>query len=187
MQYSQCCRRPAAIAMAPAAVVVTMVCQGDPENNQPLLPAERSMVQNASCIRGNLQIPSVRPSAVVCNMYCTIMMLRRVLKLLLFAILLEISSAVVVAFTTSTKAVWTRHWDAKGRPLCYSASSGIRRQTSNMYRGRSSPTTTTSMSLLRTFEARELQLQRFIGELGFVEITDWYARYSRRRSAAIMC
>lgn len=35
------------------------------------------------------------------------------------------------------------------------------------------PTTTTSMSLLRTFEASELQLQRFIGELGFVEITDW--------------
>lgn len=37
--------------------------------------------------------------------------------------------------------------------------------------GRRRPTT--SMSLLRTFEASELQLQRFIGELGFVEITDW--------------
>lgn len=33
--------------------------------------------------------------------------------------------------------------------------------------------TATSMSQLRTFEANELQLQRFIGELGFVEITDW--------------
>lgn len=32
----------------------------------------------------------------------------------------------------------------------------------------------TRMSLLRTFEASELELQRFIGELGFVEITDWY-------------
>lgn len=37
----------------------------------------------------------------------------------------------------------------------------------------SSTTTTTRMSQLRTFEASELQLQRFIGELGFVEITDW--------------
>lgn len=32
------------------------------------------------------------------------------------------------------------------------------------------------MSLLRTYEANELQLQRFIGELGFVEITDWYVQ-----------
>lgn len=119
-------------------------------------------------------------------MYCT-RMLRRVLKLLMSAILLEIPSAVVVAFTTSTKAVCTRHCDANGRHLCHSASSGIRRQTSTMYRGRSSPATTTSMSLLRTFEARELQLQRFIGELGFVEITDWCARYSRCFSTAIMC
>ncbi|CBN77912.1 ATP binding protein, putative [Ectocarpus siliculosus] len=38
----------------------------------------------------------------------------------------------------------------------------------------------TSMSLLRTFEASELQLQRFIGELGFVEITDW--EYNRQTS-----
>lgn len=37
----------------------------------------------------------------------------------------------------------------------------------------STPVASTSMSLLRTFEASELQLQRFIGELGFVEITDW--------------
>eukprot|EP00752_Nemacystus_decipiens_P006659 g5987.t1 len=36
------------------------------------------------------------------------------------------------------------------------------------------------MSLLRTFEASELQLQRFIGELGFVEITDW--EYDRQTS-----
>ncbi|CAN0511912.1 unnamed protein product, partial [Ectocarpus sp. 8 AP-2014] len=36
------------------------------------------------------------------------------------------------------------------------------------------------MSLLRTFEASELQLQRFIGELGFVEITDW--EYNRQTS-----
>lgn len=35
------------------------------------------------------------------------------------------------------------------------------------------------MSLLRTYEASELQLQRFIGELGFVEITDWYVRNAR--------
>lgn len=35
------------------------------------------------------------------------------------------------------------------------------------------------MSLLRTYEANELQLQRFIGELGFVEITDWYVRNAR--------
>lgn len=34
--------------------------------------------------------------------------------------------------------------------------------------------TAPTMGLLRTFEASELQLQRFIGELGFVEITDWY-------------
>lgn len=33
---------------------------------------------------------------------------------------------------------------------------------------------TTSMSLLRTFDPSEIQLQRFIGELGFLEITDWY-------------
>ena len=32
----------------------------------------------------------------------------------------------------------------------------------------------TRMSLLRTFDASEIQLQRFIGELGFVEITDWF-------------
>eukprot|EP00903_Cladosiphon_okamuranus_P015363 g14189.t1 len=36
------------------------------------------------------------------------------------------------------------------------------------------------MSLLRTFEASELQLQRFIGELGFIEITDW--EYDRQTS-----
>ncbi|CAM9866824.1 unnamed protein product [Choristocarpus tenellus] len=30
-----------------------------------------------------------------------------------------------------------------------------------------------SMSLLRTFQPKELLLQRFIGELGFMEITDW--------------
>lgn len=36
------------------------------------------------------------------------------------------------------------------------------------------------MGLLRTFEASELQLQRFIGELGFVEITDW--EYNRQTS-----
>eukprot|EP00904_Undaria_pinnatifida_P003714 jgi/Undpi1/13343/HiC_scaffold_8.g03002.m1 len=41
-------------------------------------------------------------------------------------------------------------------------------------------TTETSMSLLRTYEANELQLQRFIGELGFVEITDW--EYNRKTS-----
>lgn len=34
-------------------------------------------------------------------------------------------------------------------------------------------TSPTVMGLLRTFEPSELQLQRFIGELGFVEITDW--------------
>lgn len=47
--------------------------------------------------------------------------------------------------------------------------------------GRSSPSlaATTSMSLLRTYEANELELQRFIGELGFVEITDWYVRNAR--------
>ncbi|CAN0380216.1 unnamed protein product [Scytosiphon promiscuus] len=36
------------------------------------------------------------------------------------------------------------------------------------------------MSQLRTFEANEIQLQRFIGELGFVEITDW--EYNRKTS-----
>ncbi|CAM9195850.1 unnamed protein product [Ascophyllum nodosum] len=40
----------------------------------------------------------------------------------------------------------------------------------------------TRMSLLRTFDASEIQLQRFIGELGFVEITDW--EYDRQTSPA---
>ncbi len=41
------------------------------------------------------------------------------------------------------------------------------------HRSSSTSAARASMSLLRTFEANELQLQRFIGELGFVEITDW--------------
>ena len=66
------------------------------------------------------------------------------------------------------------------------ASSSLRpRRSGDLPRGRrrgrahqagspaSTPVASTSMSLLRTFEANELQLQRFIGELGFVEITDW--------------
>lgn len=56
-----------------------------------------------------------------------------------------------------------------------------RRRSGDLPRGRrrgrggstSTPVASTSMSLLRSFEANELQLQRFIGELGFVEITDW--------------
>lgn len=60
------------------------------------------------------------------------------------------------------------------------ASSSLRPRGGDLPRGRrrerahtSTSVASTSMSLLRTFEANELQLQRFIGELGFVEITDW--------------
>lgn len=47
------------------------------------------------------------------------------------------------------------------------------------------------MSSLRTFEPGELQLQRFIGELGFVEITDWCVKYKKymregRASTAVL-
>lgn len=34
------------------------------------------------------------------------------------------------------------------------------------------------MSSLRTFDPSEIQLQRFIGELGFLEITDWYVPHA---------
>lgn len=156
--------------------------------NQPLFLSERSLIQNASRINRNPPTPTCAPIVVLsCMMYCSTMP-RRVLKLLFSAIALfpEKPTAGVVAFTTSSTVVWKPHCDAVGRPLCYSASSGIRRQTSTIYRrGRSSPTTT-SMSLLRTFEASELQLQRFIGELGFVEITDWYAQYLLQQTRRVM-
>ena len=65
-----------------------------------------------------------------------------------------------------------------GVPLLPSSQSSLRKsQRKEVAAPRPSPKTSaaasTSMSLLRTFEANELQLQRFIGELGFVEITDW--------------
>ncbi|CAN0000646.1 unnamed protein product, partial [Scytosiphon promiscuus] len=55
-----------------------------------------------------------------------------------------------------------------------------RRRESGVERQPGRSTTATRMSQLRTFEANEIQLQRFIGELGFVEITDW--EYNRKTS-----
>lgn len=47
--------------------------------------------------------------------------------------------------------------------------------------------TSASMSSIRTYDASELQLQRFIGELGFVEITDWCAVYHEYNVCSLFC
>lgn len=88
-----------------------------------------------------------------------------------------IPALVLWAVALATAAVATRQDSAaftRSPPFGAISLPSIRRgQQRASHRSSSTSATPTSMSLLRTFEANELQLQRFIGELGFVEITDW--------------
>lgn len=94
--------------------------------------------------------------------------------------LVSILCSLVVYFMFADGGTATMRLVSTGMPsFCHHAapscslSSMLRRRRVSVRNGRA----TTTMSSLRSFDPSELQLQRYIGELGFVEITDWCVWY----------